>query len=99
MVVAAEATGPGRIPLAAGPRLGQEGREVVVHVAPDFTRVVIEDTPEGKDLIVCTQCSFTAWPVRSLPPDWYKSPEHRARLAELVTRESMIGVAWVSPPG
>ena len=42
--------------------------------------VVIEDTPEQKNLIVCTQCSCTAWPVLGLPPDWYKSPEYRARV-------------------
>lgn len=42
--------------------------------------VVIEDTPERKNLIVCTQCSCTAWPVLGLPPDWYKSPEYRARV-------------------
>jgi nitrile hydratase len=31
-------------------------------------------------VIVCTQCSCTAWSVIGLPPDWYKSPEYRARL-------------------
>jgi nitrile hydratase len=110
--------------------------------------VVVEDTPALKNLIVCTQCSCTAWPVLGLPPNWYKSPEYRARvvreprrvlhemgldldpavgvrvwdttaetrflvlplqppgtegweaerLAELVTRESMIGVALVPGP-
>lgn len=110
--------------------------------------VVVEDTPQRKNLIVCTQCSCTAWPVLGLPPDWYKSPEYRARvvreprrvlremglvldpdvevrvwdttaetrflvlpqrpkgtegwaaeqLADLVTRESMIGVAFVPTP-
>lgn len=42
--------------------------------------VVIEDTPEVHNAIVCTQCSCTAWPVLGLPPDWYKSPEYRARV-------------------
>ena len=42
--------------------------------------VVLEDTPTCKNLIVCTQCSCTAWPVLGLPPDWYKSPEYRARV-------------------
>jgi len=110
--------------------------------------VVIEDTQSCKNLIVCTQCSCTAWPVLGLPPNWYKSPEYRARvvreprrvlsemgltldsgvdvrvwdttaetrflvlplrpegtegwsaerLADLVTRESMIGVALVPNP-
>ena len=42
--------------------------------------VVVEDTPSQKNLIVCTQCSCTAWPVLGLPPDWYKSPAYRARV-------------------
>ena len=42
--------------------------------------VVLEDTPEQKNVIVCTQCSCTAWPVLGLPPDWYKRPEYRARV-------------------
>jgi nitrile hydratase len=42
--------------------------------------VVVEDTPALKNLIVCTQCSCTAWPVLGLPPDWYKSPAYRARV-------------------
>jgi nitrile hydratase len=43
--------------------------------------VVLEDTLERHHVIVCTQCSCTAWPVLGLPPDWYKSPEYRARVA------------------
>jgi nitrile hydratase subunit alpha len=46
--------------------------------------VVLEDTPALHHVIVCTQCSCTAWPVLGLPPDWYKSFEYRAR----VVRES-----------
>jgi len=46
--------------------------------------VVLEDTPSVHHVIVCTQCSCTAWPVLGLPPDWYKSFEYRAR----VVRES-----------
>jgi nitrile hydratase len=42
--------------------------------------VVVEDTPTRKNLIVCTQCSCTAWPVLGLPPDWYKSPAYRSRV-------------------
>lgn len=42
--------------------------------------VVVEDTSKRKNLIVCTLCSCTAWPVLGLPPDWYKSPEYRARV-------------------
>ncbi len=110
--------------------------------------VALEATPALHHVIVCTQCSCTAWPVLGLPPDWYKSPAYRARvakaprrvlremgleieaetavrvwdttaetrfivlplrpegtegwseeqLAAIVTRESMIGVARVTPP-
>jgi nitrile hydratase len=42
--------------------------------------VVVADTPELHNVIVCTQCSCTAWPVLGLPTDWYKSPEYRARV-------------------
>lgn len=44
----------------------------------------LEDTPTLHNVIVCTLCSCTAWPVLGLPPDWYKSFEYRAR----VVRES-----------
>jgi len=42
--------------------------------------VALEDTPTLHNVIVCTQCSCTAWPVLGLPPDWYKRPEYRARV-------------------
>ena len=42
--------------------------------------VALEDTPTQHNVIVCTQCSCTAWPVLGLPPNWYKSPEYRARV-------------------
>ena len=43
--------------------------------------VVLEDVPDLHNVVVCTQCSCTPWPVLGLPPDWYKSPEYRARVA------------------
>jgi nitrile hydratase len=42
--------------------------------------VVLENTPAVHNVVVCTQCSCTAWPVLGLPPDWYKSPAYRARV-------------------
>lgn len=41
---------------------------------------VLENTPSLHNVVVCTQCSCTAWPVLGLPPDWYKSPEYRSRV-------------------
>lgn len=110
--------------------------------------VVVENTPQRHNLVVCTLCSCYPWPVLGLPPVWYKSAPYRARavqdprgvlaefglelpedvevrvwdstaelrymvlperpagyeemgaeaLADLVTRDAMIGVALVAPP-
>src|SRR6202040_1222448 len=111
--------------------------------------VVVENTPERHNLVVCTLCSCYPWAVLGLPPNWYKSfpygsravidprgvlrefgldidenveirvwdstsemrylvlPERPAgtegmsedELAELVTRDAMIGTAKVSLSG
>lgn len=42
--------------------------------------VALEDTAEVKNVITCTLCSCTAWPILGLPPQWYKSFEYRARI-------------------
>jgi len=42
--------------------------------------VVVENTPEVQNLVVCTLCSCYPWPVLGLPPTWYKSPPYRARV-------------------
>jgi len=42
--------------------------------------VVVENTSEVHNVIVCTLCSCYPWPVLGLPPDWYKSPPYRARM-------------------
>jgi nitrile hydratase subunit alpha len=110
--------------------------------------VVVENTPQMHNLIVCTLCSCYPWSVLGLPPVWYKSAPYRSRavidprgvlrefglqladeteirvwdstaeirylvlperpagsesldeagLAELVTRDSMLGVAKVAAP-
>ena len=114
--------------------------------APGEHMVVVENTPEVHNLVVCTLCSCYPWPTLGLPPVWYKSAAYRSRaviepravlrefgvelpddvevrvwdstaeirylvlperpagteglgeeaLAELVTRDSMIGVARVA---
>jgi nitrile hydratase subunit alpha len=111
--------------------------------------VVVENTPERHNLVVCTLCSCYPWAVLGLPPVWYKSAPYRSRavidprgvlrefgleigddveiriwdstaevrylvlperpagtehlteeqLAELVTRDAMIGTAKVSSAG
>jgi nitrile hydratase len=41
--------------------------------------VVVENTPEVHNLVVCTLCSCYPWPVLGLPPTWYKMPAYRSR--------------------
>ncbi len=110
--------------------------------------VVVENTDEVHNVVVCTLCSCYPWPTLGLPPVWYKAAPYRARavsdprgvllefgtkvpdetevrvwdsnaelrylvlpqrpsgtdgwseerLAELVSRDSMIGTAIVPPP-
>ena len=42
--------------------------------------VVVENTPDVHNVIVCTLCSCYPWPVLGLPPTWYKSEAYRARI-------------------
>ena len=42
--------------------------------------VVIENTPQVHNVIVCTLCSCYPWPTMGLPPVWFKSAPYRARV-------------------
>ncbi len=42
--------------------------------------VVVENTPETHNMVVCTLCSCYPWPVLGLPPVWYKSAPYRSRV-------------------
>jgi nitrile hydratase len=122
--------------------------ELDVSMYDDTKLIVLENTPEEHNLVVCTLCSCYPRPVLGLPPDWYKSRNYRSRaisaprevlkefgttiagdvtvrvhdstadmrylvlpkrpagtdgwseekLAALVTRDSMIGVAFATSP-
>ncbi|WP_353331767.1 nitrile hydratase subunit alpha [Phaeobacter sp. NW0010-22] len=41
--------------------------------------VVVENTPEQHNMVVCTLCSCYPWPLLGIPPGWYKSDAYRAR--------------------
>ena len=118
--------------------VGREGAQIIV----------LENTDQVQNMVVCTLCSCYPWPVLGLPPSWYKSFAYRSRavseprsvlkdfglelkdsteirvwdstaevrymvlpqrpegtegmseeeLAELVSRDSMVGVARVAAP-
>jgi nitrile hydratase alpha subunit len=46
----------------------------------DLHLVVVENTPEVHNVIVCTLCSCYPRAILGLPPSWYKSREYRARV-------------------
>ena len=49
--------------------LGQQGEHMVV----------VENTQQIHNLVVCTLCSCYPWPTLGLPPTWYKSSAYRSR--------------------
>jgi nitrile hydratase len=42
--------------------------------------VVVENTTDLQNVVVCTLCSCYPWPLLGLPPTWYKSSAYRARV-------------------
>ena len=42
--------------------------------------IVVENTPQVHNVVVCTLCSCYPWPVLGLPPTWYKDPAYRSRV-------------------
>jgi nitrile hydratase len=41
--------------------------------------LVVENTPQRHNLIVCTLCSCYPWSVLGLPPVWYKAAPYRSK--------------------
>lgn len=41
--------------------------------------IVVENTEEVHNIVVCTLCSCYPWPLLGIPPTWYKSDAYRAR--------------------
>ena len=48
---------------------GRQGKDIVV----------VENTGQVHNMVVCTLCSCYPWPVLGLPPVWYKASPYRAR--------------------
>jgi nitrile hydratase len=76
---------------AAISELGFEGLE------GDYM-VVVENTPEVHNLVVCTLCSCYPWPTLGLPPKWYKAPAYRSR-AVREPRKLLAEMGTVIPYG
>ena len=66
-----------RARLLADGRAGCE--ELGISFYDDTGLIVVENTGQVHNLIVCTLCSCYPRPVLGLPPDWYKQKPYRAR--------------------
>ena len=64
-------------------RLLADGKSAAIELGVDAAAspklIVVENTPEIHNLIVCTLCSCYPRAVLGRPPDWYKSFEYRSR--------------------
>jgi nitrile hydratase len=60
--------------------------------------VVVENTPDVHNLVVCTLCSCYPWPTLGLPPKWYKAPAYRSR-AVREPRTLLAEMGTVIPAG
>jgi len=53
------------------------------HMAPHGRQgehmVLVENTPDTHNMVVCTLCSCYPWSLLGIPPGWYKSDSYRAR--------------------
>ena len=64
-------------------RMLKDGKAAAIELGIAVTEaelMVIENTPQCHNLIVCTLCSCYPRPVLGLPPDWYRSKNYRARV-------------------
>ncbi|CUK01712.1 Low-molecular weight cobalt-containing nitrile hydratase subunit alpha [Shimia thalassica] len=42
--------------------------------------VIVENTDDVHNVVVCTLCSCYPWPLLGIPPGWYKSDAYRSRV-------------------
>ena len=65
-------------------RLLQDGTKAIAELgfqgAEGSEIVVLENTANVHNAVVCTLCSCYPWPVLGLPPTWYKSFAYRSRM-------------------
>ena len=65
-------------------RLLQDGTKTIAELgfqgAEGSEIVVLENTVDVHNAVVCTLCSCYPWPVLGLPPTWYKSFAYRSRM-------------------
>ncbi len=64
-------------------RLLEDGTKAIAELgftgAQGEDMVVVENTANVHNMVVCTLCSCYPWPTLGLPPRWYKAAPYRAR--------------------
>ena len=63
--------------------------ELGIEAVEEAQLVVVENTTQVHNVVVCTLCSCYPWSVLGLPPSWYKDPAYRSR----VVREPRVVLA------
>ena len=69
-------------------------RELGFEIGP-LRLIVVENTADIHNVIVCTLCSCYPRTLLGMPPDWYKSVEYRSRVVReprVVLREFGLGL-------
>lgn len=66
-------------------RLLKDGKSAAAEMGFEMPKhhrhlVVLENTADIHNVIVCTQCSCTAYSIIGAAPDWYKDLDYRARV-------------------
>ena len=65
-------------------RLLEKGTETIVELGFEGSQqakiIVLENTPDIHNVVVCTLCSCYPWSVLGLPPNWYKSYSYRSKV-------------------
>jgi nitrile hydratase subunit alpha len=59
---------------------GSAAAEELGFDVPGLRLIVVENTPEAHNVIVCTLCSCYPRMLLGIPPEWYKSRPYRSRV-------------------
>lgn len=59
---------------------GSRAAEALGFEVPGLKMIVVENTPQSHNAIVCTLCSCYPRILLGLPPEWYKSRPYRSRM-------------------
>jgi len=58
---------------------GSQAIEEIGIDVPALRLIVVENTPQTHNMVVCTLCSCYPRMLLGIPPDWYKSRSYRSR--------------------